>query len=134
MQDRPKGAELLAIARRTLVEKLTDLLPEERRGDASRIAEAMAIAAREIEAGERPLRAELERLAALYGETPAEAGDREALEGEVTRLNRRLAADIRAGKFDSPDRRRAARAHLLASARDKLAESKPEHLKARGLD
>lgn len=134
MQDRPKGAELLAIARRTLIEKLMDLLPEERRGDASRIAEAMAIAAREIEAGERPLRAELERLAALYGEAPAEAGDREALEGEVTRLNRRLAADIRAGKFDPPDRRRAARAHLLASARDKLAESKPEHLKARGLD
>ena len=111
MQDRPKGAELLAIARRTLVEKLTDLLPEERRGDASRIAEAMAIAAREIE-----------------------AGDREALESGVARLNRRLAADIRAGKFDPPDRRRAARAHLLASARDKLAESKPEHLKARGLD
>ena len=74
MRDRPTGPQLLRHARAVLLEELTDLLPEERRHQARLLAEALAIAAREQEAGAGPLEAEWGALAELYGEDAAPPG------------------------------------------------------------
>jgi len=50
IDDRPDGAELLTVARATLLEDLLPELPPARRYDALMIANAMAMAQRELEA------------------------------------------------------------------------------------
>ena len=85
--------------------------------DAAR-ALAVAIAAREEQAGAAPVAAWAARLAALYDD-PAAAPDT---------LERRLAAELRAGALDDGPRRAAVRAHLIATVRAKLAEIDPAAL------
>ncbi len=90
------------------------------------IANAMAIAQREIAAGDAPARAEYERLCKLLSERPAApAGDRlyDALAG----YNRRLADEIRAGRFDGKERA-AMLEHLRRTTEEKLAVSNPKVL------
>jgi hypothetical protein len=48
MNNRPYGSELLTVARRTLLRELLPLLPPEKAYEALMIANAMAIAAREL--------------------------------------------------------------------------------------
>lgn len=128
-EDRPEGRLLLDIARRVLLEELVPLLPEDRRLDGLMVANAMAIAAREQEAGGAPLREALARLAAIYGEqVPATLSD-EAANDMLERLNRRLAGEIRAGAFDSGAKREALLAHLRATTRARLAITNPKILK-----
>lgn len=90
MRDQPQGAELLREARRTLLEELSGELPGTRRYDVLLIASAMAIAARELEAGEGR-ETERKDLEELLGQAP---GD------ELAALVARLAAEIRAGRRD----------------------------------
>ena len=111
--DRPTGAELLAAARRTLLEELIELLPAERRYDGLMVANAMAIAARELAAADAPARAALAGVAALYGETMESGPDAAEVERALSGLDRRLAADIRAGAFDAAGARRDALVALL---------------------
>ena len=61
--EQPEGSVLLAEARRLTIEELLPLLPEDRRYEARMIANAMAIAAREL-SQLRPPAPELKRLAA----------------------------------------------------------------------
>ena len=70
MQDQPNIENLLRVARRSVLDSFVDRLPNELRLDALIVANIMAIAAREAEYGETPLREELMRLATLYGEAP----------------------------------------------------------------
>jgi hypothetical protein len=87
----------------------------------------MAIAQREIAAGDAPLAAECERLRALLRETaatPAGAVLRDVLAG----YNRRLAGEIRAGRFDG-EGRAALLDHLRRATEEKLAVSNPKMLK-----
>ena len=129
MRDEPDALGLLAVARETLLGELMPLLPAERRYDALLIASAIAAAAREVEAGDAPLREELDGLARLLGLnaaalTPADLPD----------LNARLAAEIRAGAYDRPGPARAAlAAHLRAVTVRKLRETNPKYLAAEGL-
>lgn len=128
-EDRPEGQLLLDIARRVLLEELVPLLPEEKRLDGLMVANAMGIAARELEGGSAPLRAALGRLVAIYGEqVPAGLSDAEASD-MLARLNRRLAGDIRAGAFDSGAKRDALLAHLEATTRARVAIANPKVLK-----
>ncbi|MGH7067246.1 MAG: DUF6285 domain-containing protein [Acetobacteraceae bacterium] len=99
MRDGPGGAVLLGIARAKLLGELLPSLPPEHLYTARMIANAMAIAARELgsdpaaidqEAGRRM--AELYRLAGLASPPPGR---------EAEEMERRLAADIRAGRFDA---------------------------------
>jgi hypothetical protein len=62
--DRPRGAELLAVARRALLEELVPALPEDRRYQALMVANALAIAGRELAQPDREDPAALEALAA----------------------------------------------------------------------
>jgi hypothetical protein len=129
MSERPNGAELLAVARQVLRDRLLPRLPAECRYDALMVANAIGIAAREAEAGDAPLRAELAGIAALYGEPVARATNREALTDAVDAGNRRLARDIRAGAFDG--REGALRRHFRRVLADQLAVSNPKVLEQR---
>ncbi len=98
MSDIPDATELLAIARSTLLDKLLPRVPEELRYDARMIANAMAIAAREHTAGNVAAQAEVIRLAALLQEHRESGAGAEPMSARAE-LNRRLAAQIRAGRF-----------------------------------
>ena len=126
MNNLPRGADLLAIARETLLTGLRPLLGENERYTLAMIANAMAIAARETEAGEAPALAALGRLDALYGGPPRELHGA-ALAETLRTHGRRLAADIRAGRYDANDeRQRALIEHLRESVRAKLRISNPK--------
>ncbi len=130
MRDKPTAAELLAIARQTLLGELLPNSGDAQRYNALMVGAAMAIAAREAEAGDRALVAEGEALAALYGE--AGVAD-EPLEAALGRLNRRFAADLRAGAFDAPGARQAAALRLLRQVTmAKLMECNPKYLEGEG--
>jgi len=129
MRPRPDAADLLAIACATLEEKLLPRLPPALRFDGLMIANALANAARALAAGEAPLHAELAWLAGRYGEEAAPPAD-ETPAAAVLRLERRLVADIRAGRLDGDGE--VAR-HLLADALAAVAESNPKYLKGRGI-
>ena len=119
MRDRPLAGELLAVARRLLREELVPLLPPERRLDGLMVANAMAIAARQIATGDAPRDEERASLQALLG-SPAE---------DIEELNRDLAARIRAGSLGlgGADADHV-HLHLLRIAADRTAESNPKAL------
>lgn len=120
MRDEPTAENLLNTARDLFREKLLPALPRELRYDALMVANAMAIAGRQTAAGDAPLREAKQRLSALYGD------------GELADLERRLAADIRAGRFDPEEpEREAVFDHLWRTTRAKAAESAPKALKGR---
>jgi hypothetical protein len=128
MRDRPTPAELLAIARETVRASLLDALPEDRRYQALMVANALAIAARQIDFGAAPEREELRSLARLLDEDT----EADTLEGAHARLKifyHRLAADIRKGAFDpgSP-KARVAHDHLWRTTVQRLRESNPKAL------
>lgn len=129
MNDIPDAGKLLAIARSTLLDKLLPHMQEELRYDALMIANAMAIAIREHANGEAADRAELARLRELFGErTKAVASD--ALEVALAGYRKRLAAEIRTGRFDGNERS-ALLAHLEATAAGELAICNPKALEGR---
>ncbi|QDL94650.1 hypothetical protein FDP22_22540 (plasmid) [Paroceanicella profunda] len=115
MRDAPGAADLIATALESFRADILPGLDGQGRYRGLMVANALAIALRQIEAGDAPLEAGRARLAAIYpGEVSGPA---------------RLAADIRAGTFD-PGRpgHAAVAAHLRALARDKAAESAPRAL------
>ena len=127
MNDRPNASELLAIARATFSAGILGALPEEARYAGLMVANAMAIAQREIDAGDAPARAEHERLCHLLAER-AEPAAGNALHAALQGYNRRLAEEIRAGRFEGPERA-AMLEHLRRTTGEKLAVSNPKALK-----
>ena len=130
MKNHPSAADLLKIARETLLAELRPLVPEEGRYTLAMIANAMAIAARDVQAGEASTAAALARLEAFYN-----AGSREltgaALSEALMNRERELAGDIRRGRFDARDEsRRALLEHLKATVEARLAISNPKSLTA----
>jgi hypothetical protein len=127
MTDRPNGAELLKIAREALMRELAAELPESKRYLALMIANAMAIAAREAELGDGADRAELTSLRMLFQEPGPDTS--EDVADRLEALNRRLCAEIRAGKFTRGDAEARLRDHLRRSAEARVAISNPKALK-----
>jgi hypothetical protein len=124
MLDRPTGAELLAEARRTLLELLLPLLPPDRRYDGLMVANAMAIAARELAGGAASLRTAMDALAPLVETASADASAE-----QLRRLEGQLARDIRAGVYDASGKRRdAARRYLREVTMARLRLSNPKAL------
>jgi Domain of unknown function (DUF6285) len=129
MTERPEAADLLDEARRTLLEILLPLLPQERRYDALMVANAMAIAAREHRAGDGPLREETRGLATLSAAPDAMSGPPAALSARRRDLQRQLAQDIRQGRYDTPGAPRdAVRRYLRASTEGRVRLSNPKVL------
>ena len=130
MSNLPQGADLLAIARDTLLSELRPLLDEHGRYTIAMIANAMAIARREAEAGEAPALAALARLDALHAIAYRELRG-EALREALHSHDQQLARDIRAGRYDADDgRRRALLEHLRESVAAKLRISNPKALES----
>lgn len=128
MNNLPGAPDLLRIARETLLSKLRPLLPGDARYTLAMVANAMAIAAREAEAGDGPAAAALARLDALYAR-PSRSLTGSALHQALADCDRRLAADIRTGVFDEHDaRHRALLAHLHATVAARLGISNPKSL------
>lgn len=125
MKCTPDASELLSIARETYTAQLLPALPENLRYTALMVANAMAIARREIEAGEEPARAELRRLRVLFSEGSNEP-DANERRGTVADYNRRLVQAIRAGRYDSDNA--ALLEHLRRTTEEKLAISNPKAL------
>lgn len=129
MNDRPNARELLGTARDAFTAEILPALPEALRYTGLMVANALAIAQREIEAGETPARAEHERLCKLFSETP-EALAGETLYRALAVYNQRLSHEIRAGRFDGRERA-AMLEHLLRTTEEKLAVSNPRALRGR---
>jgi hypothetical protein len=124
----PEGGELLLIARKTLLDELAPLLGEDAKYTVAMIANAMAIATREVEAGEAPALAALARIDRIYEIEPRELHG-EALRRELVTHDQRLADDIRSGQFDADnEKRRAVFEHLRESVIARLRISNPKSL------
>ncbi|MGH7159095.1 MAG: DUF6285 domain-containing protein [Acetobacteraceae bacterium] len=99
MRDGPTGTILLEIARAKLLGELLPSLPPEQVYPARMIANAMAIAARELGSDQAALDREvIRRISELYrlmGLAPLPP------ERTPEEMERQLAADIRAGRFDT---------------------------------
>ncbi len=132
MNNTPDGVELLRAAQKLLREHLLPGVSKEQRYEVLMVANAMAIAARELQAGESDLREELRMLSELYGDTAvAEAGS--SLKEKVATLNKRLATDIRSGVLDGACAQ-GVRTLLKVQVTARLRVSNPKYLKAVGLD
>jgi len=118
-EDTPAGEALLEAARRLLLDELLALLPAERRYDGLMIANAMAIAGRELRDAGAGSEAAAQRLSAFYQDATA----------APEALARRLVADIRAGRFDDGPARERLVQLLRADLRDRLAISNPKALR-----
>jgi len=118
MRDRPSLEALLEAARQTLRDDLAPTLEGDARYRALMAANAIAIALRQMAAGDAPQREEAARLRDLLGE-----------DGDLETLNDALAQAIREGRFAPGDSAHdACFAHLLETTRAKLAESNPKAL------
>lgn len=122
----PEPAALVALARDLLRGDLFEAVPETRRYEARLIANALSIAARDLDAGSAPLEDEAARLKELFGETarPAHAASpAERADQTVERLRWRLAAEIRGGLRDGDPATHAALGESL-EARLRLVNPK----------
>ena len=126
MNDRPHAVELLKAAREAYTTGILPALPEALRYTALMVANAMAIAAREIAAGDAAARAECERLRALLPER-SEGLAGEKLQRALEEYNQRLVHEIRAGRFDGKERG-VLLEHLRRTTQEKLAVSNPKSL------
>jgi hypothetical protein len=106
LRDKPTANELLETAR------VTEAKQSPSRYELLMVAAARDIVAREQAAGDAAEKAERAALTAIYGD------------GTLVDLNRRFAADIRAGKFDDD---KTARDILRAATEAKLAECNPRY-------
>jgi hypothetical protein len=129
MRDEPTGEQLLETARNLLREELLPALPADRKHAALMIANAMAIATRQLKNGEDGERSELGSLSAMLGhEGQDEPAGGAELRRQLKELNREFVRSIRSGRADTGAWREAARKHLLEVARVKVVESNPKYL------
>ena len=117
MHDRPDAKELLSIARETLMNAILPALPAASKYDALMIANALAIATREIELQAANVTREGERLDVLANAAGIDAPSQAS-----------LCASIRAGAFDNGEKRAALLDYLSQSIRDRVAVSNPKVL------
>ncbi|MBL0141170.1 MAG: hypothetical protein IPP91_03680 [Betaproteobacteria bacterium] len=123
MKVEPLAADLLEIARATILEQIVPSLPQSQRYAALMAANALAIAGRDL-AAPSSAAAEISRIATLLGDWTPPVEDAEALrEGTA-----RLAASIRQGRYDEGEARSRLLEHLRETTRARLAVSNPKAL------
>ena len=120
MKVEPSAAELLEIARATILSEIAPALPEGQRYCALMAANALAIAGRDLAAPDAGA-AELARVEALL---PGPGGGTAALREATAHLARA----IREGRFDEGEARASLLAHLRRTVRERLAVSNPRAL------
>jgi hypothetical protein len=125
MRNRPDARELLDAAERTLSGEVAPDLSNRQRYNVALIASALGIAGRELDGGPMAWPEELAALKELYGADGLESDDK-----ALHRLNRKFAADLRAGVYDAPGKERKAATKLLrGDVLARLAEDSPRYSK-----
>lgn len=130
MIDISDANDLLATARGSLLRDVLTALPADRRYVALMIANAMAIASRESEAGVGTADREAAALARLLASVKV-SPDGAATAGaeRLSALRRAMKEAIRAGRFDAPSHADALSTALLESTRAWVAISNPKALR-----
>ena len=126
--ERPDALELLAIARETLLEQVLPHLGGDARYQALMIANALAIAQRELRPDAPARTAELDFLHGLYAPDAPPPG--EGAQRTLARLEARLAADLRSGELDG-GAQLAVRRLLRRQISARVAISNPKRLSGR---
>ncbi len=129
MRDLPDASGLLAIALKSYEEDVLPVVGPEKRYQALMIANALAIAGREIEDSDRQARASLEALQGILDEKGRADADGKELHARIESLERRLCDEIARGRFDG--KRTALVDCLKAILRARLAISNPKILAAK---
>src|SRR3546814_16783611 len=119
MNNRPHGNELLTVARRGLLDDLLPLLPADKTYDVQMIANAMAIAARELQPHGEHDGQSSQAIAQFYRQASMPQTEEATEQG--------LAAQIRARAI-TPDQHERLHELLLSLTRAKLALSNPKYL------
>ena len=123
MNDHPNALELIRIANLTLHHNVLPDAKPEHLYPLRMIANALGIAARELESHDQNSAAEVNGLNALYADT--------ANSSALHARNRQFARDIRHGKFEHDAQQETQlRQHLIDIARAKLSASYPKGLQA----
>jgi hypothetical protein len=122
-QDRPEAAELLDAVAEFLFADVREWAPREKRFQLLVAANVCAVVARELRAGEEPLREDLALFRELLGERAAEPSSVEELAAEVGRAREELAGRIRSGDLD--DRLNELTERLRDHVRRKLDVARP---------
>jgi len=123
-QDRPGAAELLEAVAEYLFAELRPEVPREQRFRVLVAANVCAVVARELRAGEAPLREDLAMFGELLGrDQPAAELDEAELEKAVREAERELAGRLRSGELD--DRLDELSRRLQEHVRRKLATARP---------
>ena len=127
MHELPNGAALLDIAREVLRTQLMEVLPPAQKHLALMVANAMAIAQRELAQGEQGQQRELAALSGLMASPDGPGGGDAA--ARLQTLYRLLAGAIRAGMADpGTPLHPKLRAFLLDASLAKVAVSNPKYL------
>jgi 2-methylaconitate cis-trans-isomerase PrpF len=127
MREIPSAADLLDTARDLLRNDLAPSMAPDQRHLALMIANAMAIARRQLDDGEAPELRELAALGELYG-LPLEAAAGQ-LQTELSQRNRLLCQAIRTGQADPGTvLHSGVQAALQMVSRAKVAQSNPRYL------
>lgn len=129
MRDQPTGDQLLETARDLLRDELLPVLPGDKRHGALMIANAMAIALRQLKSGDEPERRELDSLKAILATRQSDLRQANgSLMQALVDCNRSLCRMIRAGAADSGQFHDQVRSHLLETTRHRVAVSNPRYL------
>ena len=129
MFDYPSAAELIAAARAHLERQVLPTIADPRlRFQTLVAANVLAIAERELAAGDAPLRAAWQRLGALLGVPEAGAPAGGDLRASLAERERELIDAIQAGAFDAGPPRERLAVHLRATALAELVVSNPRLL------
>lgn len=125
MREQPEGQHLLSIARTTLLEKVVPALPQDQRYSALMVANALAIALRQWQAGDAWQHEELQRLQSLLNTDYLALAEGHFFPA-LNAANRALAQKIRKGEFDTPSQ--ALTEMLEWMALQRVMESAPKAL------
>lgn len=108
MRSRPDARELLEVSEHTLSGEVAPDLSNRQRYNVALITAAIGIARRELAGSATAWPDELAALKDIYGADGLESDDK-----ALHRLNRKFAADLRAGIYDEAGQRRKAATRLL---------------------
>lgn len=129
MFDRPDRLDLLRAAEATLRDEVLPTLDGTARYAALMAASAVAIARREIEAGNEPARIVLDAFAELYGQDNVYRAGGDSV-GRVQALLGDLARELRDGEYDS-DLLGPVHGLLQILVAERLKQSNPRFIEAR---
>lgn len=117
MQDRPTQSEIVEAVREFLKGQVAPQLEGHTAFHMRVTLNLLGILQRELDEGPAADERETARLLELLGQQP----------GDLHDLNEKLAAEIRAGDWDAPEKRAALVDHLKATVKDKLAIANPKY-------